>query len=345
MSIQTRPIYIKQSRRGIFSEEGSVAYQIVTEVKANNEYTGDPNDSIFLLNLFVNTIVDKGDSSLDTFSNYATLADLDLIRNNRESAINADQNKYRDNINILSFDNLSVATTASKVVRDAINNIVDTYLRVKNDFLGTDTYYIPYDAEVTALRDEYIQAYTASRDARIAAESAQEEAQVSYNSAVAIEEVKKDCKKTVCDIADILASAQTLAQLVGTQYKETVLSIIDAAEADTESGVVDLATLKTWLSDNFISLGIIHDSSFLRAVDPNAGTGLNLLSLILQAASKSLSECSRLATDLGSSQIDMAAKFSELKEKQDLKGAAALAEEAALGTLTLYCPNLDPSTL
>ena len=41
----------------------------------------------------------------------------------------------------------------------------------------------------------------------------------------------------------------------------------------------------------------------------------------------------------------MAAKFSELKEKQDLKGAAALAEEAALGTLTLYCPNLDPSTL
>ena len=345
MSNEDRPIYVNQTRSGIYDSTGKVNYQIVTEVVTNSSYSGDTRDPVYLLNLFVNTILDAEDNTQDTFSNYATLADLDLIPTNRETAVNASMNKYRDNVNTISFDNLSVATTAAKVVRDTINNVVDTYLRVKADFIGSDTHYLPYPSEVTALRDEYIQAYTASRDARVAAESAQEESQVAHNSSAAIEKVRSACKDTVCDIADILASAQTLAQLVGSKYKDTLLELITAAESAAGSTVTDLATLKTWLNTNFASQNIIHDSELLKAVDSNSGTGLNLLSLILQATYKAQDDCNTMGTNLTAAQLDVAAKLSDLKEKQQLKSAAALAEESALGTLTIYCPNLDPASL
>lgn len=344
MANEDRPIYINQSRRGVYSNDGTVLYQIVTEVVANSSYTGDTRDSGYLLNLFVQTIVDTEDTTQDTFSNYATLADLDLIPNNRATAVNASMNKYRDNVNTLSFDNLSVATTAAQVVRDAVNNIVDTYLRVKSDFIGSDTYYLPYPQEVTALRDEYIQAYTASRDARIAAESAQEEAQVSHNTAVAIEAVRSDCKDTVCSIADILAAAQTLCQLVGSKYKDTLIELIDAAQA-TDATLDTVAAFKTWLEDNFANQNILHDSTFLQAVASDSGTGLNLLSLVLQVAYKAQADCSTMGTTLTSAQLDVASKLSNLKEKQQLKNAAALSEESALGTLAIYCPNLDPASV
>ena len=81
MANEDRPIYINQSRRGVYSNDGTVLYQIVTEVVANSSYTGDTRDSGYLLNLFVQTIVDTEDTTQDTFSNYATLADLDLIPN------------------------------------------------------------------------------------------------------------------------------------------------------------------------------------------------------------------------------------------------------------------------
>jgi hypothetical protein len=344
MSNENRPIYINQSRRGVYSNEGTVLYQIVTEVVANSSYTGDTRDSGYLLNLFVQTIVDTEDTTQDTFSNYATLADLDLIPNNRATAVNASMNKYRDNINTLSFDNLSVATTAAQVVRDTINNIVDTYLRVKSDFIGSDTYYLPYPLEVTALRDEYIQAYTASRDARVAAESAQEEAQVSHNSSVAIEQVRSECKDVVCSIADSLASAQTLCQLVGSKYVATMKLLIVAAQAD-DTTITTVAQLSSWLEDNAVSAGFIHDSNFIEAVDETSGTGLNLLSLILQAATKAVTDCSTMGTNLAAAQQAVASKLSNLKEKQQLKNAAALSEESTLGTLAIYCPNLDPASV
>ena len=344
MANEDRPIYINQSRRGVYSNDGTVLYQIVTEVVANSSYTGDPRDSGYLLNLFVQTIVDTEDTTQDTFSNYATLADLDLIPNNRATAVNASMNKYRDNVNTLSFDNLSVATTAAQVVRDAVNNIVDTYLRVKSDFIGSDTYYLPYPQEVTALRDEYIQAYTASRDARIAAESAQEEAQVAHNTAVAIEEVRSECKDMVCSIADILAAAQTLCQLVGAKYVATMQLLIEAAQA-MDSNITTVNQLSTWLTNNAASAGFIHDDNFIAAVDETSGTGLNLLSLVLQAATKASHDCSTAGGRLVSAQDDVSAKLSNLKEKQQLKNAAALSEESALGTLAIYCPNLDPASV
>jgi len=345
MSNQDRPIYINQTRRGIYSSAGKVVYQIATEIVTNSGYSGDTRDPDYLLNLFVNTIVSEDDHTQDTFSNYANLADLDLIPADRQAAINASLNKYRDNVNIISFDNLSVASSAAKVVRDTINNIVDTYLRVKDDFIGSDTYYLPYPPEVATLRDTYIQAYTASRDARISAESAQEEAQVAYNTAVALEEVKSDCRDKLCEISDILASAQTLAQLVGSKYKDTMLELIEAAEGAEGSTVTDLASLKSWLQTNFVSQNIVHDSEFLKAVGANSGTGLNLLSLILQSSYKAQNDCSIMDTNLVAAKADVALKLSDLNNKQEQKASAAQAEESSLGTLTIYCPNLDPASL
>ena len=103
---QDKPIYIVQTRLGSFSEDGSVLYSIITEVKINGTYSGDSRDAEYLVNLFVNNIVDATDTSSDTFSKYATIADLDLIPTDRETAIARGLTNYRDSVNKISFDNL-----------------------------------------------------------------------------------------------------------------------------------------------------------------------------------------------------------------------------------------------
>lgn len=345
MANENRPIYVTQTRAGVYTQTGAVSYNIVTEVKRNTAYTGDIRDGVYLLNLFVNTIVDTSDAAKDTFSNYATLADLDLIPSDRASAIQGGSSKFRDSSNTIRFDSLSVAVTAAKVVRDTINNIVDTYLRVKNSFIGVDTHYFPYPEEVTSLRDRYIQSYTAGRDSRIAAEDAQEEAQVAYNSAIKEVEITKFFADKICALSDILSSAQTLAQLVGSKYKDTLLALIATAEAQEVGPVSTLTGLKEWLEDNSFAANIIHDTNFMQAVDSTSGTGLNLLQLILQSSYVAAQDCTTFGNKVGTLQVAADGKLSDLKEKQELKAAASQVEETALGTLAVYCPNLDPASL
>lgn len=346
---ETKPVYILQTRKGIFKEDGTVLYSIVTEVKRNTTYTGDSRDAEYLLNLFVNNIVTEDNNLEDTFSNYATIADLDLIPTDRDAAISRGLTKYRDNVNKISFDNLSVATTAAKVVRDTVNNIVDTYLRVKNEFVGSDTHYFPYPAEVSSLRDQYIAAYKAARDARVASEESQDIAQYEYDLAEAVRAELEKCEDKICSLSNKLTGMNTLIQIVGTKYVDTLSTIIDASAtksdelADDASQAV-LATLKTYIQSDQVKLGLIFDSSFTSEVDAS-GNGLTLLAGLSQVATEALTSCAQAANSLAIAEADAENKLSDLKDKQALKEAASQAEEAALAQLTLYCPNLDPATI
>lgn len=346
---ETKPIYILQTRKGIFKEDGTVLYSIVTEVKRNTSYTSDSRDAEYLLNLFVNNIVTEDNKLEDTFSNYATIADLDLIPTDRDAAISRGLTKYRDNVNKISFDNLSVATTAAKVVRDTVNNIVDTYLRVKNEFVGSDTHYFPYPAEVSSLRDQYIAAYKAARDARVASEESQDSSQYDSDLAEAVRAVREECEDKLCSISNKLTGMNTLIQIVGTKYIDTLTTIIDASAtksddlADDASQAV-LASLKSYIQSDQVKLGLIFDSSFTTEVD-SGGNGLTLLAGLSQVATEALTSCAQAANSLAISEADAVNKLSDLKDKQALKEAASQAEEAALAQLTLYCPNLDPATI
>jgi len=348
---ETKPIYILQTRKGLFKEDGTVLYSIVTEVKRNTSYTGDSRDAEYLLNLFVNNIVTEDNKLEDTFSNYATIADLDLIPTDRDAAISRGLTKYRDNVNKISFDNLSVATTAAKVVRDTVNNIVDTYLRVKNEFVGSDTHYFPYPAEVSSLRDQYIAAYKAARDARVASEESQDTAQYESDLAEAVRAVREECEDKICSISNMLTGMNTLIQIVGTKYVNTLSTIIDASatksdELADEASRAVLNTLKDYIQSEQVQNGLIFDSSFTTEVDPSpSGNGLTLLAGLSQVTTKALTDCAQAANSLAIAEADAENKLSDLKDKQALKEAASQAEEAALAQLTLYCPNLDPATI
>lgn len=346
---QTKPIYVLQTRKGIFKEDGSVLYSIVTEVKRNTRYSGDSRDSDYLLNLFVNNIVDENSPLLDTFSNYATIADLDLLPTDRTLAISRGLTKYRDNVNKISFDNLSVATTAAKVVRDTVNNLVDTYLRVKNEFVGSDTHYFPYPVEVSSLRDQYISAYKAARDARVAAEDSQDSAQYDYDLAEAVRSVREECEDKLCSLANKLTGMNTLVQIVGTKYVDTLATIIDGAAnnsdaLNTEEATGVLSSLKSYIQSDQVRLGLIFDSSFTSEVDSN-GNGLTLLAGLSQVTTEAAVGCTQAMNTLAIAESQAASKLSDLKNKQAIKDAASQAEEAALAQLTLYCPNLDPATV
>ena len=346
---ESKPIYVLQTREGTFKEDGSVLYSIVTEVKRNSTYTGNSKDAEYLLNLFVNNIVNESSVLEDTFSNYATIADLDLVPTDRSKAISSGLTKYRDNVNKVVFDNLSVATTAAKLVRDTVNNIVDTYLRVKNEFVGSDTHYFPYPQEITSLRDQYINAYKAARDSRISAEEAQDTAQHEYDISEAIRSIREECEQKICSISNKLTGLNTLVQIVGTKYVDTLSSIIDASStksddlADEDSQAV-LATLKAYIQSDQVKLGLIFDSSFTSEVD-SSGNGLTLLAGLSQASTEGVTSCAQAATSLAIAEASTNNKLSELKDKQALKELASQAEEAALAQLTLYCPNLDPATI
>lgn len=351
MSNESKPILVDQTRKGVFNEDGTVLYAIITEAKLNSSYTGDSRDARFLVNLFVNNIVDSDTPSNDTFSNYATIADLDLIAPDRESALARGSNKYRSNVNRITFDNLSVATTAASVVRDTINNLVDTYLRVKNSFVGSDSHYFPYPEEVSSLRDQYIQQYQSARDVRISAEDSQDVAQTAYELAQAIKDIRAECESKLCSLAQKLTGMSTLVQTIGNRYVATLSHIIDTAadNSDALSGQTAqtvLGNLKAYLEDDFVRLGLVYDSEATSNIDSSVtGSGLSLLANLAQLSIAASQDCNTAQVQLAAATSDLASKLSDLNEKQRTKEAASQAEEAALAQLTLYCPNLDPSSV
>jgi hypothetical protein len=344
-----KPVYIKQTRKGRFVDK-AVLYSISTVVVVNPSYEGDARDPEFLLNLFVKSITDEKDPSRDVFSNYATIADLDLLPTARDTAIARSLTNYRDNTNLVSFDNLSVATTAATVIRDTLNNVVDIYLRVKNEFIGTDKHYFPYPEEVSSLREQFINEYKSARDAREAAEEAQDVAQYEYDLAEELRLVKEECEQKLCDIANRLTGLNTLVQLVGAKYVATLSTVIDASITKSDSLINDvnaatvLDNLKAYIKSDAVKNDLIFDSSFTSEID-TSGNGLTLLGGITQANTVAVSDCHRAGLTLQAAKDYAESKLSDLKDKQVLKEAASQAEEAALAQLTLYCPNLDPSTI
>ena len=346
---ETNPVYAIQTRKGLFKEDGTVLYSITTEVKRNPSYTGNSRDADYLLNLFVNNIVTESSPLEDTFSNYATIADLDLLPTDRTAAISRGLSKYRDNVNVISFDNLSVATTAAIVIRDAINNIVDTYLRVKNKFVGSDTHYFPYPSEVSSLKDQYISAYKASRDARIAAEEAQDDSQYASDLAESIRLVREECETKICSIFNKLTGMSTLVQIIGTKYVDTLTTIVQASgtkseELEDAASQEVLTKLTAYIQSDAVKLGLVFDSSFTSEID-TAGNGLTLLASMSQVTSEAQQSCHEAGIKLSGATLEAENKLSDLKDKQDLKEAASQAEEATLAQLTLYCPDLDPASV
>lgn len=347
-----KPIYINQKRQGVFSEDGGVIYQITTETFVNSGYTeGDIRDAEYLVNLFVYTIVEQDSSAKDTFSNYATIADLDLLPADRGKAIASGLTQYRTSVNTLRFDSLSVAQTAASVVRDTINNLVDTYLRVKNDFIGSDNHYFPYPEEISSLREQYIQGYKASKDARETAEISQESSQQDYDASQQIYELRKTHKERICSISDKLAGTNTLMQGIAGRYVDTVTHIIDIAASDsddladsTSQGVLN--TLKSYIENVLPGQVLAVDGTAISYVSTGEeGTGMTLLASIAQVSYEASQACALATQELASSEISKDTAFSDLNEKRTAKEAASSLEEAALAKLTLYCPSLDPSTI
>jgi hypothetical protein len=350
VSNSDKPIVIYQVRKGTFKGDGTVQYAIITEARVNRLYTGDLRDSEYLLNLFVNTVVDAEDPSLDTFSNYATIADLDLIPTGRDTAVAQGLNKYRTNVNKISFDNLSVAISAAQVVRDTINNLVATYLRVKAEFIGSDSHFLPYNPELSSLRDELISSYKASRDARVVAEQEQEALQQLTDESSKIVAVRSETKQTLCSLSDKLVGLNTLIQTIGNKYVDTVEDIIDTSVANISAinedadAMATINTLKQYIRDNIVSLGLLFDDSGTSIVS-STGTGLSLLASLNQLAIESATACAAATNSAAVADTALANHLYDLKNRQELKIAASQAEEAALGQLTQYCPNLDPSSI
>ena len=343
-----KPIYITQTRRCIYDNSStiSVIYEIETKVLENPDYTGDSRDTEHLLNLFVSNIVDNDDPSQDTFDHYATLADLDLLQISRDSAILAGDTQYRDSVNIIRFDSLSVATTAAKVVRDTINNVVDTYLEVKNSFMGTDTHYFPYNIEVKALKDQYSSDYTAARDARIAAEDAQKAKQRECDTEHTILSVRKDCLSKLETLRDYLTAMNGLVNAVGTRYKATLTSLVAGYEAQ-ETGSATLANFKTYLASDTTNNDLVFDSTYMTTIldSTSDSTGMTLLAQIIRAYSVANSSYSIVEQGVTTSTLAVDTCSSDLKEKQEAKKEAARLEAAALSVLSTYCPDLDPDSL
>ena len=343
-----KPIYITQTRRGVYDNTStvSVIYEIETKVVENPSYTGDNKDTEHLLNLFIMNIVDTADPTQDTFDHYATLADLDLLNISRDSAILANDVQYRDNVNVIRFDNLGVATTAAKVVRDTINNLVTTYLEVKNSFMGTDTHYFPYNKELKTLKDQYSLDYISARDARIASEDLQKEKQQSCDLEHALLVNNKDCLQKIEQMKDYLTAMNGLVNSIGTRYKATLTDLVAGYKAQ-ESGTPTLALFEAYLASSSTDTDLVFDSSFMTTILDNTSdsTGMTLLAQILRAYGVSVTQYQALEQSVNTATLKVASCSSELKERQEAKKEAARLEAAALSTLTTYCPDLDPEAL
>jgi hypothetical protein len=345
----TKPVYVTQARGGVADTASvtGVAYQVRTVVHKNNAYTGDNQDKDYLLNLFVYSIVDSSDAAQDTFDHYATIADLDLIPTARDQAVTRGLSQYRDNVNLVKFDNLSVATTAAQVIRDTLNNVVSTYLKVKSEFTGSSTHYFPYNVEIATLRTEYIEAYTTARDARALAEQSQDISQNSYDSLQKDNTTLADSKTKICELYEYTSKLQTLSSVVSSKYKETLKGLVQEFREDTDDYNAAYNAAMTALEDYIDdSSNYVFDSNWANTITAtNAGSGLSLLGLIIQTNALAQTYCSNYGNLVAASDLNKSAALEDLNEKQASKEAAATIEQDALATLSVYCPNLDPATL
>ena len=128
----------------------------------------------------------------------------------------------------------------------------------------------------------------------------------------------------------------TLAHSVGSQHNKTLLSLIERVTP------ADLDDLKTWLETPANTLPFDSSITFLPA---DVDAGYTLLALILITNNQASSAGSTAASNVLNAAAKLAASFSELKESQALKDAAASLEENKLATLASYCPDLDPTAV
>lgn len=84
--------------------------------------------------IFVKEIVDPQDPLLDEFTRVATVADIEELQPNRDDALAANEDYWRDDGAVVRFTKVDVAVAAAETLEDRVNTLVEDYVEYKTEF-------------------------------------------------------------------------------------------------------------------------------------------------------------------------------------------------------------------
>lgn len=357
---------IVQNPSQIMIEPDVYEYKIETSVTEAGELP--------TLQIFVYTISDDDDPSLDKFARVATPGDLDgptKLFEVREDAVTAGVTEYLSSYFSVQYPDLTVAAQARTAITSRINDLINNWIIYRDEFMadaGDDQYFPTTDP---ALEQQLIDAYKTTKDDRIAAEQALLEATTDLTLA------EKDAENAQT-VYEIYKKEQEFGQQMYTvdwAKLDGALSILFSAEdvflSNSKSEFCSLASLSlgtsiTWpLADPPATLTLLATTGLIPSTDwsdwyyalinfESAKTGFSTTGSPARAAigTACMNFFAQVAANVAYSYntkqgMDSLVQDAVMtkKEAEATLAAAQKAEDAALAKLKEFCPTFDPASV
>lgn len=158
---------ITQNKTQILTAPETYEYKIETSVTEKGELP--------FIQIFVYTIIDATDPTLDLFARVATPGDLDgstALKTGRDAAILAGMDEFLSSYFSVQYADLTIAVQALSAITTRINDLINNWIMYRDQFMlndGIGQYFPTTDPEFEqALKD----AYASAKQSRVAAEQA-----------------------------------------------------------------------------------------------------------------------------------------------------------------------------
>ncbi len=178
---------IESYRRDKLDDDGNEVFEVQTictdEGDVDNA-TGLPDRGIFLFNIF-----NSRNAQADIFQRVCSINDLETYLYDRDAAIAANQEYWRDSDLTKTYDDLTTATQAATIISDRVNVLVGEYATYLDEFLAdpeVSTYPTADPTYVESLKTTYttkVTDFETSLETSDDAETARDTAQTTLTTA------------------------------------------------------------------------------------------------------------------------------------------------------------------
>jgi hypothetical protein len=357
---------VTQNNTQVLTAPETYEYKIETSISDKGELP--------FIQIFVYTIVDPADPSLDTFARVATPGDLDgttALKTARDAAVSVSATEFLSSYFSVQYPDLTIAAQAKSAITTRINELINNWIIYRDQFMlysGELQYFPTTDpAFEQSLKDDYASA----KQARIAAEQALlisntdlTLAQKDAANALKIYEIYKKevefCQKT--HLVDWVALNSAITSLLSAEVLVSTIS----KDAFCELAGMSLSISLTWpLADPATTLSQLATSglipttkwadwynaivNFETARTAYTTTGAPARTAV---ASGLQTFCATAAGNSSSSynakvaaESDVADAVLNKKEAEATLVSAQAAEAAALAAVMEVCPTFDPASV
>lgn len=315
--------------------DGTNKYQVIATCVVKGTL---PDISIFLLD--INTADDPKD---DTMARVVAVADIDIYKTDRDTAVASGDALFRSPSVTLQFDNLDTANAGQKELKARINTLVGEIDAFLTEFETTAAgEIVTYPTVDPSVKTQRIDDYTATLAPITAAEEARDTEQAACTLLETnLSTVEERLSEAQADLAALIPiqsglsnSTTTLVSVQATLGGDrTSIRTFNSASSASTSEKADIETELVSMDAQLVLFAAENTS--LSSL--NTGAVTTLVGTLQTRVASLSSQRTALQTDLNKCNRDV----SELQAAVD---SARATRDAALASVLAVCPDFTPSS-